>query len=192
MPLLPATAIPIIQSNLLSNNIKGIASIRLATALANGFCSYSQSIIVSTIDVGTIGSGSGIGLGVTLTPAQLIKTLFDSFTANGISGIFKQRLIVAIASSFSSLLTNAQILTANVGVGVGTGKATLIPNSALSISMMTTNFIAANLVGISGPKLARAVAQGYDLALPTAFGVVSITGGTGPSPGSGTGIGKLI
>lgn len=170
----------------------GVSSPQLAAAISNGFCQYAiSSVVVNTVDVGSAGSGTGVGLGMVLAPPVLVGSLTATFEGAQIRGPLRQSIITAIANAVSDTLRLALVNTVNVGVGAGTGKATLAPNPAASVPLMITNFFGLALAGVSSPVLASAIANGIDQALPSATGVIVIAGASGPSPGSGTGVGKL-
>jgi hypothetical protein len=192
MPLVVPIISGIINANLAGNAVVGISSPQLALAVATGFVQYVLTgITINTIDVGTAGSGAGTGVGFVLPTPTLIGTLTATFTGAGINGIMKFPIVNAIANGISQSLLSAFINTVHVGVGAGTGKASIVPNSGVSIPLMVAGFTGNGLVGISSRPLAVAIAQGIDQALPTATGQVVIVGGTGPSPATGTGFGKI-
>jgi len=148
--------------------------------------------VVDTVDVGSVGSGTGVGVGIILAPPVLIGSLTSAFEGAQIRGSLRQSLIVAISNAVSDTLKLALINTVNAGVGAGTGKVTLVPNPTASVPLMVANFFGLALVGVSSPVLASAIARGIDQVLPSAIGVIAIAGTASPSPGIGTGIGKLI
>jgi len=175
-----------------AGGILGVSSPLLATGISNGFVQYALTgVVVSTIDVGAAGSGTGVGTGFALPPPALVGTLIATFEGAQIRGVMRQPLILAIANAVSDTLRLALANTVHAGVGAGTGKVTLIANPAVSVPLMVSNFGAATLLGVASSVLATAVAQGIDQALPSTVGVVTIAGAAGPSPGSGTGVGKL-
>ena len=192
MPLVPPVAIPLVQAGLTGNAILGVSAPQLALGVSNGFTTYAVSaLLASSKDVGAAGSGTGTGFGLFLAEPALIGAMQSTFTANGINGPMRSNLINAIAIGISQSLKAALINTLNVGVGVGTGIVNLVPNTPAAMGLMVTNFVAAGLVGPNSVTLASAIAQGIDLALPSATGVVIIAGAAGPSPGVGTGVGKV-
>ena len=175
-----------------AGGILGVSSPLLATAISNGFIQYALSgVIVSTVDVGAAGSGTGVGTGLSLPTPALVGSLIAAFEGVQIRGIMKQSLALAVASAVADTLRLALANTVHAGVGAGTGKVTLVPNSGVSVPLMVANFSGVSLVGVASPVLATAIAQGIDQALPSTVGVVVIAGAAGPSPGSGTGLGKL-
>lgn len=193
MPILSPAMAVILSGYMSSGGISGVSNPQLSLAISNGFCQYAiTGVTVSSIDVGAAGSGVGIGFSVFLTQSILVSTLTASFNGAKINGPMRQPLITAIAAAVSDTLKLAEINTINVGVGVGTGKVTLIPDSAISVSIMIASFIGLSLIGIASPVLASAIAHGIDQALLSAIGVIAITGPAGPSPGTGIGTGKIL
>lgn len=192
MPLVPPAMAALLAGNMGAGGIFGVSRLQLATAVSNGFCQYAiSSVVVNTVDVGSAGSGTGVGSGMILAPPALVGSLTAAFEGAQIRGPLRQSLVVAIANAVSDTLKLALINTVNAGVGAGTGKATLTPNPATSVPLMIASFFGLALVGVSSPVLASAIAQGIDQALPSATGAVVIAGAAGPSPGTGTGVGKL-
>lgn len=193
MAITQAIMLPIMLGALPANGIAGISSPFLATAITNGFVQYVLTgITVRTQDVGTAGAGVGTGFSISLETPQLQQNLLSTFPPNLINGISSRPLINAIATSISSTLKFANIITAHAGVAVGSGSVSLIPNPSVSVPTFVSNFIAATLVGTMSRNLATAIANGIDQALPTATGFVVIAGPPSPTSAVGNGIGKLI
>lgn len=194
MPILAPSVTTIMIGNMAASAILGVSQIQLATAISNGYCSYlTSAVIVTTVDAGAAGSGSGFGQGLFLAPPILQGALNSTFAGNGILGVFQQPLITAIANSISQSLLSATILTANIGVGSGLGVvATLIPNSVAHIASMIGSFSSQGILGPYSIPLATAIATGIDASLPFSRGFTVINGGSAPPPSSGIGIGKLI
>lgn len=193
MPLLSPVITSILLGNLSGNGILGISAPLLANGISLGFVqSTLLGVTVNTKDVGSAGAGIGAGVGVFLTPPILAASMQSTFTANGINGTMRNSLISAIANSISQALIAALLTTAHAGVGVGTGIATLVPNSSISVPNMIFGFTSSGIIGISARPLAIAVALGIDQALPSATAQVVIAGAAGPSPGTGVGVGKIL
>lgn len=194
MTLLPPTVTGIVATNLAACGIIGLSTAQLALGIGTSFSLYMTSVVtVNTADVGTLGGGAGLGLGLTLAPPVLMKSLHSTFEANGISGPSKEQLITAISSAVSQALLLAQIATAHGGVGVGVGTITSVnPVPTASISMMIANFLSVGLIGLASASLATAIASGIDQALTSAKGQVIIAGPPSPFPGGGMGMGKIL
>lgn len=194
MALLSPAVIGLLAANLPANGIAGVSSFQLATAIGNGFSSYMVSApIVITINVGTAGSGFGIGFGLFLAQPLLFAALNSSFLSHGIAGIMAPPLsnAISMALSQSLLLAQTEIVSASVGTGAGT-IVTIIPNSAVSIPLMIESFIGAGIVGISSASMASAIAESIDQVMPSIRGFVVVSGSASPVPSTGPGIGKII
>lgn len=194
MALLPPAVTGIVATNLAACGIIGLSTAQLALGIGTGFSLYMTSVVtVNTADVGTLGGGAGIGLGLTLAPPVLMQSLRSTFEANGISGPSKDQMITAISSAVSQALLLVQVVTAHGGVGVGTGTIVSVnPVPAASIPMMIANFLSVGLIGLASASLATAIASGIDQSLASAKGQVVIVGPPSPFPGGGGGFGKIF
>lgn len=193
MPLVPPAMTALLSGYMASSGITGISNSVFATGVASGFVQYVlSSVTVQTVDVGSAGGGAGTGTGFRLPTSVLVGTLQASFQGAQIRGPMAQPLIASIARAVSDTVGIAVATTVHAGVGVGSGKVTLIPNTLASVPLMQTSFAGVTMTGVSSPVLAAAIAQGIDQALPSTVGVVVIAGPPSPSPGSGTGLGKLL
>ena len=193
MPLVLPAVQSLLLANLAGNTIFGVSSPLLATAVATGFVTYAQtSLIATSVDVGTAGIGAGVAPVISLPSAQIIGPMIAALTAAGVNGPSKPQLANAISQTLSASLLTAQIVTVNTGVGVGTGKATLVPNSAVSVPLMIAAFTGSLLIGTASVRLATGIAQGIDAVLPSATAVLAIAGPPSPIPSSGVGVGKVL
>lgn len=193
MPLTPAITAPMFSAALASANVKGQGAVLLAAALASGLQAYATSgMTVITIDVGTTGSGTGVGSGIFLTPPALSSSLIAAFSGSSIVGSFAAPTATAIGIAISQALAQAVIQSVNVGVGVGTGVVQIIPNPGVSVPSFVAAFLAAGLKGQSSALMATAVATGLDAVLPSAKGVIAISGPPSTYPGTGSGKGFIL
>lgn len=182
-----------IRSSLAAANIRGTGSTQLALALTLALCKYGTSAMnVMTIDAGTVGVGKGTGFGVWIPQPLLMTSLTSNLPARGIAGVSMPQLALGIASGYSSALSMAMISTVHPSVGVGTGKLQILPNTVAAIGLFTDAFLASGLLGSAAPQLAAAVATALDNVLPSAIGMVAITGSPSSSASSGVGKGSLI
>lgn len=191
MPVDPGTTFPIFQGMLASNGILGSGSTQLANGLANGLFQYvSTGITVSSIDVGTLGVGTGVCAGVILPPTTLLGALIPLMIGHSISGPMSAPLANAISMGVSVSLASATVQTVNPSVGVGTGKLQLLPLSTGG-AVFSAAFEQAGLVGAMSPALGNAVGMAMDSVIALALGVVVISGPPSLLPGSGVGSGKI-
>jgi hypothetical protein len=193
MALIAPSIATIISGNMAAAGILGVTQPVLATALSLGFSSYLlSSVIVNTADAGALGSGTGIGQGLILSPSILRGSLTSMFSANGIAGVFQQTLIQALSNAYSQSLLTATINTVDVGVGIGTGVVvSVIPNTASHMSILFGAFRSAGINGVYSQPLITALATGIDAVLPSSRGFTVIAGAGIPTTGVGVGIGKL-
>jgi hypothetical protein len=148
-------------------------------------------LVVSSIDVGTIGAGKGTGFSV-MIPPTITASMIGSFSAYGMIGTMGVPLATGVAQGFTTCFMMAVINTVSVGVGVGAGKIMLVPNPAASLSIFLAALAGVGMSGVSMPRLAAAISTGLDQVLPSAIGIVAIAGPPSPYPSSGVGLGKLL
>jgi hypothetical protein len=193
MPLksVPSNA-AILASCLESASCIGVSSSQLALGIATGLEIYSDSIIVTSVDVGTLGAGTGTGFTVMLDPPGLISTMTTAFADSAIAGVMAVAIATAISVGLVQVFAFAQIQTVNPTVGVGTGVCLLTPNPVASAAAFVTGFISAGLVGVSSAAMATAVSVGLDSALPSAIAEIVIAGSPSIVPSSGAGVGVLL
>lgn len=192
MPINPTTVTPIMEVSLISGGLIGPSSLQMATGLANGLTTYvTTGIIVQSIDIGTLGAGTGTGLGV-IVPPVLVESMIASFIAHGIIGIFSIPMATAVATGFMESFLLGLVETVSAGVGVGVGEAFMIPNSGVSIPAFISGLSSAGMVGPNIIQLASAVAQGLDQVLPISMSTLVIAGPPNILPGAGTGTGKIL
>ena len=175
-----------------AQGLLGTSVPQLALGISNGLILYAaQGITAITVDVGTLGTGVGTGIGVIVPPLLISKHMLDTFAAALILGPFSPPLINAISLGLSQSLLTANINTQNTGVGLGVGTLFLIPSSGAPFFI--DGFTKAGIAGPSAQSMATAVATALDIALaiPTPKGVVAIAGPPNILPGAGAGQGKI-
>lgn len=171
----------------------GPSSQQLVVGLTNALCTYGHTAMnVTTIDVGTAGTGKGVGFGVIVPQPLLVASLSYNLPANSIGGISAIQLILGIATGYSLALSLAGINTTHPSVGVGSGKLQIKPNTAAAIGIYQSAFLSAGLAGLMAKPLALAVATSLDAVLPLAIGFVAIAGPPNIVPSTGFGTGKLL
>lgn len=193
MPLDPISVTGIMRLALLGAGLIGTGSNQLAVGLSNALCTYGKTAMsVGTIDVGTLGTGKGTGVGVVLPQPILMASLSTSLPGGGIAGLSMPQLALGISIGYSTALSTAIINTFHPSVGIGAGKLQIAPNTIAAIGIFTQAFISAGMSGNMIIPLATAIVKGLDAVLPAAIGVVAITGSPSTSPSSGVGSGKLL
>ncbi len=174
----------------LSSNI-GPSKTQLVNALANSLFIYKSNLIVTSVNVGTLGAGVGTGFGFPISPT-LIPTMISFFVANGLIGISSPKLALEISNGIIQAFGVSQISTISAGVGVGTGVSSITPNSLISVPVFTSSFISSGISGIFSFQLANAIALSLDTTLPLTVSPLIIAGPPSPLPGSGGGIGTIF
>lgn len=193
MPLDPVTTTLTFRGFLTANLLNGISSSQLATGVANGLSIYGKTgMNVTTIDVGTLGTGKGAGVGVLIVPLILAQSLAATFKPAGINGISAGQLISALTMGFTKALSTAVISTLHPSVGTGTGQLLIGKNPVVAAKTFVGAFETAGMTGSMAVNAATAIAIGLDNALPFARGTVVIAGPPNIVPGAGVGTGKLL
>lgn len=193
MALVPPVVAAAILASLGGSSILGISAAQLASAVAGGLCSYLLSApVVTTADVGSLGAGTGTGLGLIVSPPSLFAAMRSTFSGFGINGTHSEPLIQGLSNGICQALLAAQVETVDAGTGVGVGTITAVaPVPAVSVPTMLASFAGAGLAGVSAAGLATAIAQAFDEVLPTARGQTVIVGAGSPYPGGGVGVGRI-
>lgn len=193
MPLDPITVGGIMRGSLLAAGLVGTGSNQLSLGLTSALCTYGKTAMnVMSVDVGTLGVGKGLGVGVMLPQPVLAASLAGNLPAGGIAGLSMPQLVLGISVGYSAALATAIINTISPSVGVGAGKLQIMPNTAAAIGIFIQMFLAAGMTGPMVTPLATSVARALDLVLPTAIGVVAIAGPPNIVPSAGMGTGKLL
>ena len=167
----------------------GISVPQLATAVATGIAQWNPQIKIISVDVGTLGVGTGTGP-VILPPPTLLSALLSAFTAGDISGTMAVPLATGLSIGIATGYASGLIMTINTGVGVGSGVAKFIPPPA--VPSMVSGFAAAGLTGTSAVQLATAIGIALPIAFAPLVGTVVIVGSASPLPGAGSGIGQIV
>lgn len=187
MPLGPST-IPIFQASLIANGITGTGVVQLSSACSDGLQLYMSGAGCTTIsiDVGTLGAGTGVGFGITLSQPSLSSTMASFFLGLLMSGSYGPSIADAIASGICNSLLTVTVNTVNAGVGVGTGKVQCIPNGTGGV-VFSGALLAAGLSGSMAPSLGQAIGGALDASIASASGLVVIAGPPSIYPGGGLG-----
>jgi hypothetical protein len=192
MPINPGTTTPIFLAALIANGLVGPGTSQLATGLATGLSQYVQAgVIVTSIDIGTLGAGTGIGPSIVLNPNILIPAMTASLAGHGIIGSLMPAQANAISFGISASLALGIVQTINTGVGIGAGKLQLIPNGSGG-TLFVAGFKAAGMSGSMANNMGLAVGLALDAVILSALGVVIIVGPPNIVPGAGIGIGKIV
>lgn len=191
MPLTPVGIAAPLTAAMYGSAFLGIQTPQLAFGIGTGVSLWTSGVlVVTTVDVGTL--GAGVGSFPCLIPAPLLTTsLLTTFAANGILGVHAAALANAIGSGLAvAFATQGLVVTAHPTVGVGTATALFLGPS--SVPSMLTGLASVGMVGTSTVQLATAVGLGIDMAFAAFPLQMPIVGPPAPSASSGVGLGKIV
>ncbi len=192
MPIDPSTTLPVFTASLISNGLVGVSNQQLAAGLSMGLFQYAHAgVIVTSIDAGTVGNGTGIGPSIILPEPLILSSLTASFAGHGIIGPFMPMQANAIASGISTSLALSIVQTLNPLVGMGTGKLQLIPTGAGS-AIFPAALIQSGIAGPMATNMGAAVGLGLDAVIAAAIGIIAIVGSPNIVPSTGLGTGIII
>lgn len=190
MPVaIPAIVGALVPSIFATGNL-GSKVPQLATGIANGLANWVPSVVVQTIDSGSLGVGSGGPMPLVVPQPAIYANLMAGGAANGIFGIMSPLLFLGIASGLVLAFNSMLIKTTHPGVGAGTGAARFIGGS--SVPQMLAGFKSAGMKGEKSQKMAKAVGTGLDITFQALSIPIPIVGAPSPSGGSGMGLGTII
>lgn len=193
MPLDRISVSGIMRVSLFGVGLVGSGSNQLVAGLTDALCTYGTTAMsVKTIDSGTLGVGKGMGIGVILPQPILMVSLLASLPSEGIAGLSMPQVALGTSIGYSIALSTAIVSTFHPSVGTGSGKVQIFQNTVAAIGIFTKSFISAGMSGSMVVPLATAIAKGLDAVLPSAIGVVAITGSPSVAPSGGVGFGNLI
>ena len=193
MPLNPpALASGFLAPNLSATGNVGTSVPMFCLGIAIGVCQYlTVEAKVMTVDVGTLGAGTGIA--PLLVPNALVLTsLMTGFASVGFIGVMAPKVIAGLATGLASGWTALALLqTIHPSVGVGTGVARIVGPSA--VTAMIQGFAAAGMTGDGPAKMARALGTGIDMTFASFIQPgLPIVGAGSPVGSAGTGFGTVL
>jgi len=180
---------PILTTNLVATGMLGLGVPKYAMGIANGVALWLPQIIVSTIDAGSLGVGTGI-LPFVIPQPLLLAVLTESFISTGLFGVMAPLKILGLANGLAATLPTAFIKTQHPSVGTGTAVASF--TSPPPMPAIQAGFAQAGLVGSSIPKVALAIGLGLQRALVAFKAPVPIIGSASPAGSGGIGTGKIV
>lgn len=190
MPLTPPGATTVILPALLGTGNIGLGTPQFASGVATGLSMWAAQASVTTIDVGTLGVGSGQMLFVLPQPL-LLTGLTAGFASCAIIGIMAPLLIAGLSIGISGALST-QALVKTTHPTVGTGAATAKITGGSAVPMMIAGFAAVGMAGPTVVKQATAIGLGVDIAVAAFVLPVPIVGPSAPASSSGVGFGKIL
>jgi hypothetical protein len=186
------TTLPVFQGFLSSGGAAGPGSGQIAGGLAAGLFQYlTSAVVLTTVDVGTLGVGTGFGQGLFLEPVSFTASLQGIALSHGLAGSFAPGLCSAISLGLCSALSAASVFTTHPLVGAGAGKVQIIP-VGIGPAVFSSAMLAAGLTGPSAPSLGDAVGLALDSSIASVLGAVAISGPPNVYPSSGSGFGRIV
>jgi len=189
MPATPATFFPIFSVELRAVGFTGLFVDQLASGLANGL---SQHILggmsVITKDSGSLGVGFGVGFA--LLPSDILFTNLMSLAGKSFNGVSYPLMALAISKAIGTSISSCVVNSSHVSVGSGKGIGSIIPNGVPSIPFYESSFKTVGVVSVY-EDLPRIIVDSVNLALPSSYVDVNITGSFSPSAATGIGTGFL-
>lgn len=189
MPLTPATLTGALASNLSGAGLIGASSSQLAAAIAAGVSMWVPQVVVTTADVGTLGSGAGL-LPCAIPQPLLLGGLQTGMSSFSNLGPFATSLALGIANGLAAAFPSGLITTTHPSVGAGTGVAKFSGPSA--IASLIAGMGTAGLVGTWAANIGSAVGLGLDIAFAGFTVPIPIVGSASPTGGSGAGFGTIV
>lgn len=168
--------------------------LELASIVARSTAFWSRSrtnLLLTGAVIGAAGSGKVTGKLVVPPNPALITATFTSFgITGGASATLAAAIGIGVAVEYSS---NAIYTGEAIGVGAGTdiSKVTLANGPALT-ALIAANMAAQGWVGPQAPQISGALGTAIAALMMTGFGTGAVTGGAGPSPGSGTSVSGVL
>jgi len=191
MPIDPGTTTPIFVSQLAANGLIGLGTPAFAAGMANGLFQYLTSgITVTSIDVGTLGAGTGVGTGLFLSQAVILQVLQPMMVGFGVFGPMSPAMASALSAGINIAMIPAIVQTVNPSVGIGAGKVQLIPHGTGPTQFISA-FAAASMNGSKAADLATAIGTTLDSVIASTLGVIVIVGTPSIIPSTGLGTGTI-
>lgn len=191
MPLTPPGIASTMTAAFAGVAFTGVGIPQLSLAIGTGVTLWTSStLLVATVDVGTLGVGAG-SFPCLIPQPLLMSGMMTGLASNGLAGTASPQLAAALANGLAlAFSSQGLIVTAHPTVGIGTATVTFPGPSA--IPAMLAGFASAGLTGISVPQMASAVGMGLDIAFASFVLPIPIIGSPSPFPSGGVGTGKIV
>jgi hypothetical protein len=167
----------------------GVSAPQLAGGIASGIMMWIGQLTIATVDVGTLGTGTG-QLPCTIPQPLLLGGIQTGFASMALVGVASPALALGISNGLAAAFPQGLIMTVHPTVGVGTATATFPGPS--SVPSMIGGLRSVGMVGTQTDRLSTAIGMGLDIAFASFVIPVPIVGAATPTGGSGVGTGKLV
>jgi hypothetical protein len=188
----PALASGFIAPNLAATGNLGSGVPMFALGIAIGVCQFlTVQAKVMTIDVGTLGVGTGL-IPLIVPSPLLSSSLTAGLASAGLMGVMAPKAILGLTTGLTTGWTALALLQTNhPTVGVGTGVARIVGPTA--VPAIISGFSAAGMSGDGPARMARAIGTGLDMTFASFIQPgVPIVGGASPMGSSGVGLGVVL
>lgn len=190
MPLTPPGVASLVAPALAGAGLVGTGAVQLASGIGIGVCSWVAVLGVATVDVGTLGSGSG-AIPCAIPPPLLLGGMVTGLSGASILGVAAPLLAAAISNGLAAaFVTQGVVVTVNPVIGLGTSFVSFLGPSA--IPFMVGGLAGAGMLGTNAAQLGAAIGTGLDIAFAGFRPVVPIVGVGTPTSGQGLGTGKIV
>lgn len=190
MPIAIPAIVGVLVPNMFATGSFGDKMPQLATGVATGLQKWVPSMVVQTLDSGSLGVGSGGPMPLVVPQPALYGALLTGAAASGVLGIMAPLMFLGLANGLVLAFAQMLIKTTHPGIGAGTGAARFIGGSAVPV--MIEGFASVDMKGDGPVKIAKAIGIGLDITFQALAIPVPIVGSASPSGGAGAGVGTII
>lgn len=167
----------------------GSAMPKLAQGIGNGLALWAKSISVTSVDIGSVGVGTG--LVAWAVPRPLLNTnLQAAYPIYGHIGSMAPLEAAGLATGLSLGFTQGIVTTQHLAVGVGSGVVRFTGGPAFNYLMQ--GFAGVDIRGDGAVKKASAISQALAATLAVFTLTVTIVGSASPYSVSGVGAGRIL
>lgn len=190
MPVTVPGILGAVLPNLVSVAMLGTGTPMYARGVALGVSYWIPKVRVSTVDVGTAGSGKNAPLPLVVPTPLLYSNLLTGMTANGLAGILMPAFVLGLSNGLTLAFSQMLINTTHPTVGSGTGVAKF--SGPPAFSSILQGFVDAGMTGEVLSKKSRALGMALDATFVSLVIPLVIVGPSSVSPGTGKGLGRII
>lgn len=190
MAVTPSGVMTSLLPSLAASSMLGSDVPKYAYGVALGVTIWVPQIQVTTVDVGTVGTGTNIPQPLTVPSPILYGNLVAAMSSRNLIGMYMPAFMLGLANGLSGAFAQMLIKTQHAGVGVGSGVARFMAPPA--VTSVFQGFSMAGLAGLDSPRKAAALGQALDMTFASLVIPVTIVGAAYATPSVGVGAGKII
>jgi len=189
MPFTPFGAAGVVTPSLVATGMFGLRTPNFALGVSIGTTKWLNSLVVTTMDTGSLGVGSG-QLPLLVPQPLLLANITAALIATGNAGIMMPLKALGLSTGLSMAFLQAIVKTTHPGIGSGVGVARFSPVPAAP--MIIAGLAEVGMVGTGVVKIGTAIGMGLSQTFATLTLPIPIVGSASPAAGAGTGFGKVI